>query len=86
MRHGGCHCGVQDWRALRLAMGLSLTEMARLLCISRRHVAELQRQPHRCPRPLVVVALRSVLMDPEMIGRLASAGFPHPFPYDTRTA
>ena len=62
-----------------MAMGLSLSEMARTLCISRSEVKRLQQSPHRCAHKLTIIALRSVLMQPEIVSRLEAAALTHPF-------
>lgn len=53
----GCRCGIDDWRGLREALGLSRKEFSWLLAISqsRLHMLEHpERYGHHCPRPAVL--------------------------------
>lgn len=56
--------------------------MARLLSVSYDAVYRWEHGPHRCPRPAVILVLRSRLCDPVFVARLAAVGYPHPFPED----
>ena len=74
-----CRCGVPDWRALRLALGLKQYELARLLRVSRRQVIRLEKANHVCPREPVVFLLRSWLQSPDLQARLTANGLSYPW-------
>ncbi len=73
---------IEDWQALRRALGLTQSEMAELLCISRRQVVRLEQKDALQPHKSTVMLLRTWLQEPEFRRRLAEAGYPYPFPED----
>ena len=76
--HRPCRCGVADWRALRLALGLNQRQMARLLGRSDRGLQALEGARHVCPQEVTMLVLRSWLCDPRLKARLRAAGCPEP--------
>ena len=68
------HCGI-DWRALRLALGLSQTAWGERIGLKRRQIVTLEND-HRCPHPAVVMLARAWMYDPSVRARLKAAGYP----------
>ena len=67
-------CGI-DWRALRLALGLSQTQWGERIGLHRRQIVTLEND-HRCPHPAVVMLARAWMYDPSVRARLRRAGYP----------
>lgn len=82
VRGGNCGCKITDWRALRLALGLTQAQLAALLALSIRHVKRYESPGHHCPHGSTVLLLRAHLQRPELQERLRLAGVAHPFPED----
>jgi transcriptional regulator with XRE-family HTH domain len=77
-----CACGVQNWREIRAALGLSQARMAAVLGMTELGVWKIERRPHRCPRRQTVTLLRQYLFLALSRSLLTAAGIPHPFPDD----
>lgn len=75
-------CQIDDWAALRRALGLTQREMSTLLCLSERQIINLERSRTRRPHPASLMLLRAWLRDPVFRRRLAETGYPHPWPED----
>ncbi|MDA8189776.1 MAG: hypothetical protein M0T85_16675 [Dehalococcoidales bacterium] len=73
---------IKDWRALRKALGLSQVEMARLLCLRRSRLAEMEQTTACRVHNSTIMLLRAWLQHPKLRERLQSANYPYPFPDD----
>ena len=66
---------IANWRALRLALGLTQKVWAEILCVSVRHIKWLEAGACKAGGPLTALAL-SWSNDPEARERLIKAGYP----------
>lgn len=75
-----CTCVAQEWRALRLALGLTQGQMAAMLGFSTRHWKRFESAGagHRCLPTPADRLLRVYLAFPQARGRLQRAGYTLP--------
>jgi len=78
-----CTCSL-DWRALRMALGLTQERFARLLDMSETTVKswENRGRNHHCPHVLVVRRLRRIMRRPQWRAKLEASGYAYPYRSD----